>query len=107
MSDTASKAITINGVDYVPAHQAPQRGDLSIVILQRGRVIVGRLTLDGDYGTLTDTQCIRRWGTTDGLGQLATQGPQANTKLDPQPTTRFHVLTTVEIIACNPEAWAK
>lgn len=103
----STSTITVNGVDYVPASQAPKQGDLSIVILQRGRVIVGRLTLDGDYGTLTDAQCVRRWGTTAGLGQLATEGPQLNTQLDPQPTTRFHVLTTVEIIACNEEAWAK
>ncbi len=100
-------SIVIDGIDYVPVSSAPQQGDLSIVILQRGRVIVGRLTLAGDYGVLTDAQCVRRWGTTDGLGQLAAQGPQENTTLDPQPVTRFHVLTSVEIIACNEAAWAK
>jgi len=100
-----TEIININGVDYAPVN--PTDGVWSIVILQRGRVLVGRLTLDGDYGTLTDAKCIRRWGTTAGLGQLATEGPQAETKLDPQPTTRFHVLTSVEIIACNPEVWSQ
>lgn len=104
---SAVPSIVIDGIDYVPVSSAPQQGDLSIVILQRGRVIVGRLTLDGDYGVLTDAQCVRRWGTTAGLGQLAAQGPQENTTLDPQPVTRFHVLTSVEIIACNEAAWAK
>lgn len=98
-------SIIIDGTEYVPANQAPKQGDLSIVILQRGRVLVGRLTLDGDYGTLTDVACVRRWGTTAGLGQLAAKGPQPDTVLDPQPTTRFHVLTSVEIIACESGAW--
>ena len=104
---SAVPSIVIDGIDYVPVSSAPQQGDLSIVILQRGRVIVGRLTLDGDYGVLTDAQCVRRWGTTAGLGQLAKEGPQENTTLDPQPVTRFHVLTSVEIIACDEAAWSK
>lgn len=32
---------------------------------------------------LTDASCIRNWGTTAGLGQIAFAGPTASTKLDP------------------------
>lgn len=106
MTSPAS-TITVDGVAYVRGDLAPAPGDLHIVILQRGRVVVGNLTIDGDYGTLINAACVRRWGTTAGLGQLASQGPQKDTKLDPQPATKFHVLTSVEIIACNAEAWAK
>jgi hypothetical protein len=100
-----SKTITVDGITYVPETTAPKQGDMSIVILQRGRVVVGRLTIDGDYGTLTDAQCVRYWGTAAGLGELAMNGPTSTTKLDPQPTTRFHVLTSVEIIACAEGVW--
>jgi hypothetical protein len=99
--------ITVDGVAYIRGDLAPQPGDLHIVILQRGRVVVGNLTIDGDYGTLTNAACVRRWGTTAGLGQLANEGPTKDTVLDKQPATRFHVLTSVEIIACNAEAWAQ
>jgi hypothetical protein len=32
---------------------------------------------------LTDASCIRTWGTTAGLGEIALRGPTKNTKLDP------------------------
>ena len=45
----------------------------------------------GDYhaptetapASLTDASCIRIWGTTAGLGEIALRGPTPNTKLDP------------------------
>lgn len=70
----------------------------TIVIAQRGRVLVGDMEMDTDLVVLKNCSCIRRWGTTAGLGELGFKGPTKETVLDPQPTTRLHILTTVEMI---------
>ncbi len=78
-----------------------------IVVLQRGWVFVGRYHQDGEDCRLEQAKCIRRWGTTQGLGELATKGPVAGkTTLDPAPTVRFHALTVVATIDCPEAVWA-
>lgn len=80
---------------------------IKIVILQRGWVVIGRYHEDGDYGVLVDAYVIRRWGTSEGLGELALQGKQKETKLDKTGVIRFHKLTTVALIDCNEDMWNK
>lgn len=86
--------------------------DIRILVLQRGRVVVGRYTIEGSWITLTDSRTVRRWGTTRGLEQLANHGPLDQ---DAQKTVleerlaeprHIHVLTTIEVIGCNAKAWA-
>lgn len=79
---------------------------VKIAVLQRGWVLVGKFSRDGDDCLLTDAAVIRRWGTTDGLGQLAREGKRPSTVLDPCPDVRFHVLTAVLLLDCEDEAWA-
>ena len=76
-----------------------------IVILQRGWVFVGDFSQEGFECKLTNASCIRRWGTTEGLGQLATQGPLEGTKLEPTPEITFHELTVIAKIKCS-EKWS-
>jgi len=76
-----------------------------IVVLQRGWIVVGKFELNGNYVTLTDAKVIRKWGTSKGLGELAMNGATSETTFDPQPDTRFHILTTIEIIDCNDVCW--
>jgi hypothetical protein len=66
-----------------------------IVILQRGWIIVGDVVRNGSEFTVTDASVIRRWGTTNGIGQLAIAGPTKDTILDPVGTARAHELTVV------------
>lgn len=68
-----------------------------IVVLQRGWIVVGHVTRDGDELTITNASVIRRWGTTKGLGQLV-NGPTPTTRLDPAGTIRAHILTVVMTI---------
>ena len=79
--------------------------DIRIVILQRGWVFVGRYTRNGEDCALTGAHCIRRWGTTRGLGQLASEGPQPNTTLEAAPEVGFHVLTVIATIRCDAAKW--
>ena len=78
---------------------------LQIIIAERGWVFVGDCSRDGDQLVITNARNIRRWGTTSGLGQLATDGPQSETQLDDYGTVRIHVLAVVAAIECNVEAW--
>lgn len=72
-----------------------------IVVLQRGYVLVGDVETTGETVHIRNAACIRRWGTKRGLGQLATEGAQPNTALDPQPDTSVHELAVVQCIAVS------
>jgi hypothetical protein len=69
-----------------------------IVILQRGWIVVGDVEQDGTKIIVTDASVIRRWGTTNGLGQLALGGPTKETILDACGTVRAHELAVVATI---------
>lgn len=78
---------------------------LQIAVLDRGFIYVGHCAIAEGFLTITEARCIRRWGTTAGLGQLAAKGPQANTKLDPAGTVRAPVSALMHLIDCDPAAW--
>jgi len=82
-------------------------GDIKIVILQRGWVFVGRYYENGNNCRLEDAKCIRKWGTTKGLGELALDGVKSDTILDDCPTVNFHKLTIVASINCEKNLWKK
>lgn len=100
-------SITINDVEYIPASEAGPRPETSkqIVILQRGWVAIGDLSKNGEEFTLNNAQIIQRWGTTKGLGQLALEGPQRETKLMPAGTMRFHELTVIARMDVDASKW--
>lgn len=101
------EVINIDDVEYVRRDALPQAsGEIRIVILQRGWVMVGYFTQDGSECTLERAAVVRVWGTTKGLGELAINGPLANTRLDPCPTVKFHELTVIATIDCVRERWA-
>lgn len=88
--------------------------DIRILVLQRGRVVIGRYELDGAMVRLRDSRTVRRWGTSEGLEQLANFGPQSgvaksgrNTELEQKlrGVREMHILTVIESIQCNAEAW--
>jgi hypothetical protein len=80
-------------------------GEKRIVILQRGWVYVGDYYKTGTECKLENASCIRAWGTSKGLGELAENGPLSGTKLDPCPTVNFHHFGEVHTILCNKKSW--
>jgi hypothetical protein len=91
--------------------QSPQQqvdfGSLhKIVVCQRGFVYAGDVSRVGDYLVITNAVNIRQWGTETGLGQLALQGNQPNTKADNCGTVRVHQLAVVSLIDCEGEIHA-
>jgi len=108
MSDKV-KVISIDGVDYVrkdAAENYTAAGDIKIVVLQRGWVLVGRLEKDGTQCKLHNASVIRQWGTTKGLGEIAQLGPLSNTKLDKcGGLVEFDILTMVLSLTCQESKW--
>lgn len=103
---TTPTTISIGGIDYVRADLQPLGPtEWRIVVAQRGWVFVGRWEQDGDNVTLHEAKCIRVWGTTKGLGELAASGPTAKTVLDPCGTVRLHTLGVVVTLDTKVTAW--
>ncbi|WP_264041462.1 hypothetical protein [Pectobacterium carotovorum] len=75
-----------------------ENGERYIVTLQRGWVVVGNVTKSGDYLSISNAAVIERWGTTDGLGQLAISGPTSDTRLRKTSDLLTHELTVVHLM---------
>lgn len=104
------ETIEINGKTYYSEKPTKLEfsGDYKIVILQRGWVMVGKFERSGSECKLHHAAVIRNWGTTRGLGEIAAEGPKANTKLDPcNGLVEFDYLTVVATISVNESKWAK
>lgn len=85
-----------------PVQQVP----VSIVVADRGFVYVGRATVDERNNVLIrEAKCIRVWGTTEGLAQLALQGPQSKTILDKAGTVRIPSHAVMHTIECDQSKW--
>ena len=99
--------IKIDDTEYVRRDACAQAtGEIRIVILQRGWVVIGRWQQNGSQCSLSNAAIIRVWGTTRGLGEIALTGPTSKTILDPCPTLRFHELTVIATMDCVGEKWA-
>lgn len=98
------ETIKIDDVEYVRKDSAPSNGDIKIVVLDRGFVYVGRVTLDGDFVVIAGAKNIRKWGTTKGLGELI-NGPLANTVLDAVGTVRAPLRALIHMIEVEQTKW--
>ncbi len=78
-----------------------------IVIVQAGWVFVGNYEFDKELNCvrLTDASCVRVWGTTAGLGQLALKGKQKETVLDFAGVVDVPLGSVVATLLCDQEVW--
>jgi hypothetical protein len=99
------KTVIIDDTEYAPLTTT---GNVKIVILQRGWVMVGRFERNGSDCKLYNASVIQRWGTTKGLGEIAEGGPTKDTILNPcNGLVEFDYLTVVATIDCKEKAWVK
>ena len=77
----------------------------AIVVLDRGFVYVGDVTIEGDWCIIKNAQNIRYWGTTKGIGELALEGPKEKTKLDPIGTVRAPMRAVISVIDTEASKW--
>ena len=80
---------------------------LQIVILDRGFVFVGDVSEDGVWLLIKNARNIRRWGTSKGLGELAKNGPLADTKIDDAGTVRAPMRAVIGLLQCEAASWTK
>lgn len=107
------KTITINNEVYVAekdvkaqlAKKNIKPSKKQIVVLNRGWVVMGDYSEKGDECTLANASVIRKWGTTQGLGELAEKGKLPDTVLDACPNVHFHKMTMVARMNVNESKW--
>ena len=105
MSEFQVPSVIINGHTYEMVRPKSE-SEVKILVLQRGWNVIGRYNKDGQEHVLTDASVIRVWGTTRGLGEIASGGPTGSTKLDPCGTVRAHELATVLVMDADAEKWS-
>lgn len=75
-----------------------------IAVLDRGFVYIGYVKWNDDVLTITNAKCIRRWGTTKGLGELV-NGPRPETILDTVGTIHVPEHALIHLIDVVESAW--
>lgn len=75
--------------------------DIRIVVLPAGWVFVGEWSENGSEVILDNASCIRVWGTTHGVGELAIKGPLKETVLDKCGLVKFIRGTEVVSLVCQ------
>lgn len=72
-----------------------------IVVVDRGFVYVGNVTIEGDCCRITNARNIRKWGTTKGLGELV-NGPAKDTVLDNYGEIIVPMRAVIHFVKCTP-----
>jgi hypothetical protein len=78
--------------------------NLKIIVLDKGFVFIGRVSGIADRIIIDEAYNIRKWGTSEGIGQLR-NGPLAETVLDSSGTITAHKHAVLFFIDCDPTKW--
>lgn len=101
VSELVSELLTIvnllKGKDGSPKEMGKQ-----IIVLHRGWVIAGHVTIIGETVYVKDSQCIRRWGRP--LGELATLGKTNDTILECKCQEAFPLVGVIKFIKIEEES---
>ena len=108
--EAINKGREIEAALHGKANSSPASGSedhgLQIAVLDRGWVYVGKCVTNGTWLTITNAKCIRRWGTTKGLGELADNGPLDETLLDNAGTVKVATSALKFFVACTEARWS-
>lgn len=97
------ESLMIDNEKYIRA-DAGLDAPYQIAVLDRGFVYIGRVEWNDDVLTITNAKCIRRWGTTKGLGELV-NGPRPETILDTVGTIHVPEHALIHLIDVVESAW--
>ena len=79
---------------------------IKLAVVDNGFVYVGRIVEDEHYFVVMNGFNVRKAGTTKGFGQLAFEGPQKESALDPVPSVMVPKGRLCHFIDCA-DVWAK
>jgi len=78
----------------------------AIAVVDRGFIYVGEVEHDGEWCHILNARNIRIWGTENGLGELALNGPQSDTKLDPVGKVSIPRHALIHLIETDKAKWS-
>jgi len=76
-----------------------------LVIVDNGFVYVGNIAVDNDLVVITNGANVRKAETTRGFGELAMEGPNKGTTLDPCPIVLVPVGRVCHYMRCDSAKW--
>lgn len=79
--------------------------DIQIAVITSGFVYVGNVAIQDGVAVIRNALNIRRWGTTNGLGEIAIGGPTKSTILDKSGTVRVPYHSLIMLIDCEAAPW--
>ena len=108
--NVAINKISMNGETYIKESDIVVNKDyaaspIQIVVLNRGWIVIGNVKESASKTIIQNAAVIRKWGTTEGLGQLAMQGKQSKTILDACPDITVDTANVVLIMNCEQSKW--
>ncbi|MFC5346289.1 hypothetical protein ACETK8_15895 [Brevundimonas staleyi] len=77
-----------------------------LAVADRGHVWAAEdVMFDDDFARLKNARAVRRWGTSEGLNELAQKGPRPNTRLDAAADVLVSRRALIALIPCEAETW--
>lgn len=109
MSKATTKTVQVGGKSIIKVDPTivENTGDFGwcIVVADRGFVWIGDTCRHGDSVYMANAQNIRQWGTQKGLGELAMEGPKAETELDPVPSVVIPMRAVIAFVPADRAKW--
>ena len=102
-----SEEIEINGEKYIKKSCITnfEPSTVRIAVLNRGWIVIGRVSQKKNKTFISNASIIRKWGTTKGLGELAEFGVLNNTILDKCNDIEVETINVVLLMNCNKDSW--
>lgn len=89
-------------------NSAPEDHGLCLVVADRGHVWVGDVTTGENFAIVQNARIVRRWGTENGINELANNGPAESTRLDAEAdVVKVAMKAIIALIPCREESWKK
>lgn len=78
----------------------------AIAFADRGFVWVGEVETTPEWVSIKNARAVRRWGTKEGLNELAQKGPLPSTKLDAAADILVSRKALIGLIPTEAQKWA-